>query len=157
MAPQNIEQLVEKVRHFPSTSDAKDAVLNSNADIIHSGAARIVIPSPQSSNYIFKIGVGQGIKQNRNEVRAFQHAQKVGADDLLLPILSHSSDYSWIKMPRVDAPEPGFDKYHGPRAKQVSEELKENGIVLHEIETWHYNGNSVAIDYGAVKEIENSP
>ena len=146
-----LNQIYSKLSEYPAPSKLSQE-LSDEITVLGVGSARLVIEDPTNSNYVLKLGVGRGIEQNKNEIDVWEISKKRGVSDLLVPIIKYDSENKWIQMPKVSTSF-GLDKYHGPYAKIIYNELKDNKIYLNEIETCMMDSEPMAFDYGALEAI----
>lgn len=147
----NLDILYPKLSDYPSPKRLYED-LNIDIGIIGIGSARLVIQDPNNKKHILKLGVGNGIQQNKNEIKVWNISKKRNVSDILLPIIEYDKNHRWIKMPKVNT-QFGLDKYVGPDSERIHLKLKENNIDLHEIETCIYHQEPMAFDYGALEAI----
>lgn len=150
----DLQSIVSSLHDYPSP-DKLIQDISDEINVIGVGSARLVIQNPNNRDEVLKLGVGIGIKQNKDEIKVWKEANERNIDNLLLPILGSGANNKWIKMPKVTTSY-GLNKYHGPYAKKIYEDLKENNIYLREIETCMYESEPRAFDYGALESIKPS-
>ncbi len=146
-----LNQIYSKLSEYPAPEKLSQE-LSDEITVLGVGSARLVIEDPSNTNCVLKLGVGRGIEQNKNEIEVWEISKKRDVSDLLVPIINYDSDDKWIRMPKVSTSF-GLDKYHGPYAKIIYNELKDNKIYLNEIETCMMGSEPMAFDYGALEAI----
>ncbi len=149
---QKLNHIYSNLHTYPSPEKLSHN-LSSNIKILGIGSARLVIQDPNNINNVIKLGAGKGIEQNKNEINVWETSKKRNISNLLIPIIKYDSEYKWIKMPKVSTSF-GLDKYHGPSAKRIYNELKNKNIHLREIETCMFKNEPRAFDYGAIECIK---
>ena len=123
-----------------------------DVSVLGIGTKRIVVSHPKSSAKVIKIGLGTGVKHNKNEDQLFTKAEQNGLTNKLATIYSTDPENRWIVTDKVkdvcDSPE----KFSGPKANQIAEIIEQKlNITLYEIETGYLsNGQVVAYDYGEI-------
>ncbi len=146
-----LNQIYSKLNEYPAPEKLSQD-LSDEITVLGVGSARLVIEDPNNTNCVLKLGVGKGIEQNKNEIEVWETSKERDISDLLVPIIKYDSQNKWIRMPRLSTSF-GLDKYHGPYAKTIHNELKNNKIYLNEIETCMMGTEPKAFDYGALEAI----
>lgn len=149
----SLPKVCNNLHKYPSANEFTK-VIPEYIDIRGIGTARLVIQDPEDKNSVIKLAVGQGIEQNRNEIKVWEIAKKRNISDVLLPIKKYDKNGKYIKMPKV-FPSPGLDKFEGPNAEEIHYKLKEKGILLHEVESVIHKNKPVAYDYGGLDNIKD--
>lgn len=148
-----IIDIIEKtVSEDYNTVLAEDYIRSeTSVNILGSGVDRIVVRDP-NTNHAIKISCKTNKTQNKNEVQIYN---KVSTDlrNKLLPILYVSPNKRYIVTPIVsNTYDPIIgERFCGPNAEKIANDLSEEGFPVLELETAFHNNKIVAIDYGSIK------
>lgn len=149
----SINEISSQLAENPEPSVCTD-IIPEKFEIIGVGSLRITVKHPDNKG-IIKFGVGHGVIHNENEVKVYKKSEEYGIEENLATVYEYDSDYKWIKMQYIGDVDEDLDKFSGPKAEKIYDTLQSNGIILREIETTTFNGNTLAYDFGALRAIRD--